>query len=141
MKSVSGIPDDEHEEGSPTQRISAEAVRALYNLDAVMAFSVHGEKHEFKAGARVFVVGRSADCDLVVNVPVASRHHARVIYRKGKFVLVDQSTNGTYVRIHGMDEICLLNGEELPLVGEGVVSLGRPVTEGDADLVTFSVPH
>ncbi|MBK1673158.1 FHA domain-containing protein [Ectothiorhodospira shaposhnikovii] len=141
MNSSSGIPDDDYEEGSPTQRISADAVRALYNLNAVMTFSVHGEKHDFKAGARVFVVGRSPDCDLVVNVPVASRHHARVIYRKGKFVLVDQSTNGTYVRVHGMEEICLLNGEELPLVGEGVISLGRSVVEGDVDLVAFSVPH
>ena len=60
---------------------------------------------------------------------------------QGKFVLIDQSTNGTYVRLQGNDEICLLNGEELPLVGEGLISLGRPVAEDDMHLVSFSVPH
>jgi hypothetical protein len=141
MKASPDNSGDDHEERSPTQRISAESMRALYDLNARMMFGLHGEEHWFTAGARVFVLGRSQDCDLMVSVPVASRHHARVIYRKGKFVLIDQSTNGTYVRLQGNDEICLLNGEELPLVGEGLISLGRPAAEDDTHLVSFSVPH
>lgn len=134
-------PHAEQEDNAPTQRIRAEDVRKLYDLNARMGFSFHGKETAFTAAERVFVMGRSADCDLEVMVPVASRHHARVIYRKGKFILIDQSTNGTYVSIHGSEPICLLNGEEVPLVGEGVISLGRPIQEGDADLVGFQVPH
>ncbi|MFP4160733.1 MAG: FHA domain-containing protein, partial [Ectothiorhodospira sp.] len=96
-------PYTQQEEDSPTQRISTEGVRALYDLNARMAFSFHGREMAFTAADRVFVMGRSTDCDLVVMVPVASRHHARVIYRKGKFVLIDQSTNGSYVSIHGSE--------------------------------------
>jgi predicted component of type VI protein secretion system len=38
---------------------------------------------------------------------MASRMHARIERRRDKFVLVDQSSNGTYVRIDGEPEIQL----------------------------------
>ena len=48
-------------------------------------------------GDRV-VVGREADCDVVVTEPSASRHHA-VLQREGAaWVVVDTSSNGTFVR-------------------------------------------
>jgi len=44
------------------------------------------------------VIGREADCEVVVNEPSASRHHA-VLQREGsEWVVVDTSSNGTFVR-------------------------------------------
>ncbi|ACL72999.1 hypothetical protein Tgr7_1918 [Thioalkalivibrio sulfidiphilus HL-EbGr7] len=140
MKHFMQSSDDGYNEASPTQQISAERVRAMYDLTARLSLSYEGVEHWFTASSRVFVVGRNLDCDLVVAVPVASRHHARFIYRKGKFVVIDQSTNGTYVQLKGNDQVCLLNGEEFPLVGEGVISLGRPVEDGDPHLIHFRIP-
>ncbi|MDQ4146956.1 MAG: FHA domain-containing protein [Pseudomonadota bacterium] len=34
----------------------------------------------------------------MVNNNLVSRVHARIEYRRAKFVLVDQSTNGTFIR-------------------------------------------
>jgi predicted component of type VI protein secretion system len=54
---------------------------------------------------------------------MTSRQHARIEFRRGKFVLVDQSTNGTWVRgDDGKDHY--LRREELALWGEGMISLG-----------------
>ena len=47
-------------------------------------------------GDRV-VVGREADCEVQVHEPSASRHHA-VLQREGdSWVVVDTSSNGTFV--------------------------------------------
>lgn len=83
------------------------------------------------------VLGRSKSADLTVQEPLASRLHARIEHRRGKFFLVDQSTNGTWLR-SGADEV-FLRREEALLAGRGVISLGRPLAEQTGDLVHFEV--
>lgn len=68
-------------------------------------------------------IGRGKDNDLVVDDPMASRHHAHIQLRNGKFVLTDQSTNGTYVVVG--DKMIFLHREELPLAGSGYFVLGH----------------
>lgn len=68
-------------------------------------------------------IGRDKSSDLVVSDVMASRHHARIELRNGKFVLIDQSTNGTYVSEGG--KTIFLHREELPLVGSGYFTLGH----------------
>jgi class 3 adenylate cyclase len=43
-------------------------------------------------------LGRADDNDVVVKGNLISRIHAKVEMRRGKFVLIDQSTNGTFVQ-------------------------------------------
>ncbi|HMM76777.1 MAG TPA: adenylate/guanylate cyclase domain-containing protein [Gammaproteobacteria bacterium] len=83
------------------------------------------------------VLGRSKAADLTVVESLASRLHARIEYRRGKFFLVDQSTNGTYVRNDTDD--AFLRREEALLTGSGAISLGRPFVEKPQDLVEFEV--
>jgi len=83
------------------------------------------------------VLGRSKTADLTVVESLASRLHARIEYRRGKFFLVDQSTNGTYVRNDTDD--AFLRREEALLSGSGAISLGRPFVEKPQDLVEFEV--
>lgn len=54
---------------------------------------------EFVFGTRqhVIAIGRDMACDLPINSPKVSRKHARIIYRLGNYVLIDTSTNGTYL--------------------------------------------
>jgi class 3 adenylate cyclase len=72
----------------------------------------------------VVTIGRGQQNDIVVLDALASRTHARIEYRRGKFVLLDQSTNGTYVLIQD-GEKAYLRREELTLRGSGVITLGR----------------
>jgi hypothetical protein len=84
-----------------------------------------------------FVIGRNPSCDLVVDDAFASRRHASIECRRGKFFVLDHSTNGTYVgKLDG--EVTLLRREALQLEGAGFLSLGSDPKGDDTHLVHFS---
>jgi adenylate cyclase len=68
-------------------------------------------------------IGRDADCDLCVDMRVASRRHCTVERRREHFVLRDHSTNGTFVTLEGDREL-RIRAEELVLRGRGWLSFG-----------------
>lgn len=69
-------------------------------------------------------IGRSGDNQVIVDDPRASRQHAHIELRRDKFVLIDESSNGTYVRIEGQDEL-FLRREEVVLQGRGEIGIGN----------------
>lgn len=72
-----------------------------------------------------FVIGRDhRKVNLHINSNAASRDHCQIVLRRGKYVLLDHSTNGTYVKTPDQPEM-YLRREELPLMGEGTISIGR----------------
>lgn len=86
-------------------------------------------------------LGRNDDCDLIIQSDFASRHHARLEYNRGKFMLVDESSNGTYVEVEGVgsrkSKVVYLRNEGFALVGAGRFSLGtRP--ENDPHVLSFA---
>tara|TARA_B100000446_G_scaffold16724_2_gene14230 strand:+ start:16096 stop:16995 length:900 start_codon:yes stop_codon:yes gene_type:complete len=84
-----------------------------------------------------FILGRDSNsANLRVNSHLASREHCEIVFRRGKFVLVDHSTNGTYVASPPQEEI-YLRREELPLMGEGTLSLGQSAEKGGELVVRF----
>ncbi len=87
---------------------------------------------------RSVVLGRGDTCDLVVQNGFASRQHIRIELRFGKFVVADQSTNGTYVRFSD-GNVVRLTREDMILRGSGSISLGQPYSESPAEVVEFSV--
>jgi hypothetical protein len=84
------------------------------------------------------VLGRDASCQIVVADRMASRQHARIERRQGKFFLTDQSTNGTFVAFAGEVELTLRR-EEVMLRGQGQIAFGRSVSASSDDTVEFSV--
>jgi class 3 adenylate cyclase len=96
-----------------------------------------GEELSLDSGGRpALMLGRDAACDVVIANPKASRRHARIETRREKFVLIDQSVNGTYVSIAGDDEIALRH-EELILYAYGHISFGRRAVDEDSELLRF----
>lgn len=72
-------------------------------------------------------IGRDRQkCQLLINSASASRDHCEIQFRRGKYVLVDHSTNGTCVQISG-GKVLFLRREELPLTGTGEISVGQPL--------------
>jgi adenylate cyclase len=82
--------------------------------------------------------GRDPHADLVTLDSRASRSHGRVERRRDKYVLVDESTNGTYVKFLGEPEF-VLKGEEAILRGRGRVSFGHSSEDEGNDLLEFEV--
>lgn len=87
---------------------------------------------------RTVVLGRDKSCELVVSGELTSRQHARIELRGDKFMIVDQSTNGTYIRTDD-GRVCYLVREEMILPGSGTISLGRHYSGSSADLVEYTI--
>jgi adenylate cyclase len=86
-----------------------------------------------------FIIGRDhRKCHLHVDSTLASRDHCHVVLRRGKFVLVDHSTNGTYVKAPDQPEI-YLRREELPLIGEGTIAIGRRAQQGSELTIIYKL--
>jgi adenylate cyclase len=84
--------------------------------------------------------GREPADDLVViGGRLISRRHAKIELRGGKFVLVDQSSNGTYLTMGNNPEV-RLHLEEVFLHGVGTISFGQSASEPEAETVEFRCP-
>lgn len=73
---------------------------------------------------RRLTIGRETGNDIVIDDRRISREHLRLEHRRNRFVLADNSTNGTYVALEGADEV-LVRREEIILSGRGRISLGH----------------
>ena len=74
-------------------------------------------------------MGRADDNDLVVKGNLISRIHARIEKRRGRFLLIDQSTNGTFLQTDTGEET-FVRRDSTELVGEGIIGLGRVAKPG-----------
>lgn len=87
---------------------------------------VDEEQHTVLADQTPFIIGRDRQkAHLHVDSNLASRDHCRITFQRGKFVLVDHSTNGTYVSPIDAEAI-YLRRTEYPLTGEGTITIGQP---------------
>ncbi|MGA9856903.1 MAG: FHA domain-containing protein [Solirubrobacteraceae bacterium] len=64
-------------------------------------------------------IGRHAGCDVVLANLAVSRHHARLVFRDGRWILQDLgSTNGTEVNGCPVGRCELRPGDDIALAGE-----------------------
>ena len=81
-------------------------------------------------------LGRADDNDLVIKGNLISRIHAKVEMRRGKIIVVDQSTNGTFlVNLQG-DET-FVRRDSAQLHGEGTIGLGKAEQPGASLAIHF----
>jgi hypothetical protein len=84
-----------------------------------------------------YSIGRDLNkVDLCMDNSVCSREHCHVEFRRGKYVLVDHSTNGTYLHEENKTPI-YLRREEAPLQGSGVISVGQQHDPANPWLIHF----
>jgi class 3 adenylate cyclase len=82
-------------------------------------------------------IGRAEDNDLIVKGNLISRLHARIELSRNKLVLIDQSTNGTFVQTLGGEE-SFVRRDSLQLKGEGMIGLGRLPEPDSAQTIRFT---
>ena len=99
---------------------------------------IHGARViELGPETTALTLGRDAQNDVVIADRLGSRLHARIERRRDKFVLIDQSSNGTYVTVDGEAEIALRR-EELMLRGRGHISFGHPYAADPGETLRFA---
>jgi class 3 adenylate cyclase len=82
------------------------------------------------------VLGRGDDCDLVIRDNLASRQHARIEYNFGKFLFIDHSANGTYIRFSD-NQVILVSHQQIVLHGAGTISLGQHFSELPSEVIEY----
>jgi adenylate cyclase len=81
-------------------------------------------------------IGRADDNDIIVRGNLISRLHARIETNKARFVLVDQSTNGTFVHNSEGDEQ-FVRRDSLPITGEGFIGFGKAPDRDSSQTLRF----
>lgn len=74
-----------------------------------------------------FLLGRGMECDLIIDHPTISRQHAEFLYRNGRFILRDFSTNGSLIRQE--NKIERLHRASIELKDSGKIYLGRTLDQ------------
>lgn len=111
------------QEGAELTMMSGHALPAA-TVDPKLRLHYGGNEIVVDAAHPKVTLGRDLGCDIVVSDPRASRTHARIERRRDKFVLVDISSNGTYVTFRSEPELALKR-EEVILRGSGQIVFGQ----------------
>lgn len=119
-------------------RVSALTDSKPQEEDAELRLCYYDQSCKINGQHKSAMLGRDETCEIRVTHGYASRRHARIELRSGKFVIADQSTNGTFIRFTDWHTVNLVR-EELVLRGSGSISLGQSYTEKPGDLVEFSI--
>ena len=127
----------EHEETQNT-RLGIPAYRKSPDNSDEMILRYRDQSLKVNKERRSVTLGRGETCDIVVQNDFASRLHIRIELRFGKFIIADQSTNGTYIRFSDSN-VAHITREEVPLHGNGSISLGQSFDENPAEVVEFSI--
>lgn len=83
-------------------------------------------------------LGRDSHSEIITRDSRASRNHGRIEKRRDKFILIDQSTNGTFVTFDGEAEL-VVKHEELVLRGRGSLCFGHTGETEGIERVEFEV--
>jgi class 3 adenylate cyclase len=81
-------------------------------------------------------IGRAEENDIVVKGNLISRLHARIEFNRNKFLLIDQSTNGTFVTTREGEE-AFVRRDSMQLKGEGLIGFGRVPESGSSLTVKY----
>jgi hypothetical protein len=86
---------------------------------------------------RRVTIGRADENDVVVKGHFSSRLHAHIVIGRSSFVLIDQSTNGTFVQTGNGEEL-FVRQDILQLRGEGIIGLGCLPEQGSQHTIHFT---
>ena len=81
-------------------------------------------------------IGRADESDMIVRGNLISRLHARIEFNRNRFMLTDQSTNGTFVQMAGQEE-AFVRRDSIAIKGEGLIGLGRVPDAESAQTIRF----
>jgi adenylate cyclase len=126
------------QEDVQSTRIGMPAFRKSKDNIDEMILRYRGLTIKVNKECRSVVLGRDDTCDLVVQNELASRLHIHIELRFGRFIIIDQSTNGTYVRFSD-GNVAHITRDEIYLQGNGSISLGQSFAENRADIIEFEI--
>lgn len=111
-------------------------MRGLFRREPELCFEYQGEEHCLRPEDTPWTVGRSPDSGLQVVAPHVSRRHFTIRYEGNRFLLVDESRNGTFIRPYDGREL-LIRHDTVALTGKGFLCPGAPASEDQEHLIHY----
>ena len=123
---------------SETRMMSVETLmQALESM--VLQITYKQQTFSLESSQLPFYFGRDEKkCQLQVDANQISRQHCQIKFSRGKFVIVDHSTNGCYVTASDNVEH-YIRREEYPILGKVRLSLGVKAQLGLDDIIELSI--
>ncbi len=122
-----------------TQVMPVVNMTAEHGTTPFIQLEINGKKLELTAADLPYSFGRDRQhVDCFVPSALASRHHCELLFRRKKFVLVDHSTNGTFIRQEYIGEV-YLRREETPLQGRGQITFGQPINQTKEPIIHYQI--
>ncbi len=116
---------------------------AVRGLPATSRLRLRYRGHELLIGPEgkaSATMGRADENDIVIKGNLISRVHARIELTRGRYVLVDESTNGTFIQPDGGDEQ-YVRRDSATLAGSGIISMGRVAARGTPLAIDYVVEN
>ena len=110
----------------------------LHKVKAHLKLQFQDQIIEVDESRPVLTLGRQKHNDLIFKGERVSRSHARIEHRKGRFVITDKSSNGTYITFEGKKRVHLKR-EETQLLGKGVIFLGKKPDDDVSEAINFEI--
>lgn len=122
----------------PVQR-SAPATRAGASPRTTrIELCMNGKALRLPTNRLVITIGRDAANDIVIDGPEVSRRHCRIVIQNDSYVLVDESTNGTYIALDQGAPIHVRR-KMTTLAGAGWIALGQLHERNSKRVIEFIV--
>lgn len=132
------------EQGSETQLIDCRTGKPVERRRSVDQMHLRYKVTEVTLlNGTEMLLGRGEQCDLKIDAENVSRIHVTLKLSGGKLIIADRSTNGTFIktgegkRSTDNSELFLHHDEWITSCG-GIVSLGKPITVENNDLIFIS---
>jgi hypothetical protein len=81
-------------------------------------------------------LGRDDTCDLTIASDLASRNHIKVEYCFGKFIVTDDSVNGTYIQFSDKQTVHI-HHQQIVLHGRGKLCLGQSFDSDPSEVIEY----
>ncbi len=102
-----------------------------------LQLALGGKALQVSSANPVVTLGRQDCNDLVLSDEIASRSHARIEYHRGRFVLIDQSSNGSFIYVEGREPV-IVHHDAFELSASGIIGLGRAVVPSSPQAIHFT---
>ena len=104
-----------------------------------MSLSYLGNKYGVSKAQPLLTLGRDPSSGLITVDKLASRNHGRIFKEKDRFTYTDFSSNGTYIRLEGHDEVFVRRDAMVLTGSSGTISFGRPYKEDSKIAIEFQI--
>jgi hypothetical protein len=101
-----------------------------------MRLEVNGRSYVIDERNPRVAIGRAEESTIVVRGDLISRLHARIEFSRNRFMITDQSTNGTFVTMEGQEDT-FVRRDSIAIKGSGRIGLGSTPAPDSPQTIRF----